>query len=224
MKSLRENCKLAVIKHGSSRTELPTTLAQEIETMEGNLKIVFSGTFYYYVDNYTGFLNIAWEDGEWQLSLNQETLCIRTGVDNCLGNQGGDIFLFPGRQVTISDFSIDLDERKVFFYGTCSTNKTLNRRQFRSIYGFSSNSSRMLISSEVFGETGHHKTHTRLFANVSLDLPDQDLLDSWSEGESDSSVDDQVDGSEQGESDSSVEDEFDEQLDPSSSGLSSELT
>ena len=152
MKSLKEICKLAVIKQGVSKTGLPETVAQEVDTMEGNLKSVFTGSFVYYVDISIGILSIVWENGEWQLStLNQETLRIRAGVENSLGKQGGDIFLFPGRRVNISDFKIDFDGRQVIFYGTCSTNKVVNRRQFRSTFGFSSDSSSMLILSNRCG-------------------------------------------------------------------------
>ena len=45
MKSLKEICKLAVIKQGISKTELPKTVAKEVEVVEENIKSLLTGTF-----------------------------------------------------------------------------------------------------------------------------------------------------------------------------------
>ena len=68
----------------------------------------------------------------------------------------------------------------------------------------------MLISSKVYiVETGQHIKHTRLLANVFWDIPDHDLLYTWSEGELDFSVDYKVGDT--------------KQLDPVPSGLGQNL-
>ena len=43
--SLREMCKLEVIKHGVDRTDLPATLAVEVEQLEELFASTFSGTY-----------------------------------------------------------------------------------------------------------------------------------------------------------------------------------
>jgi hypothetical protein len=161
MKSLKEICKLAVIKQGLSRTDLPQVVSEEVEIMEEKLKSVFSGIFFSSKDDAISSLKIAWENGEWQLTpLNQETLRIRAGVENSLGREGGDIFCLPGRQVSIHHFRIDLDGRKVFFYGSCSSVKNSTGRQFESLLTVMSN--KMWIYSKVFiRETGKYKRYSR---------------------------------------------------------------
>ena len=115
--------KLAVLKLGISKTELPKTVSREVDMLEHKLKSDFTGSFPYYSEDYSsGTLEIVWARGEWQLSLlNQETLRIKDGVENRLGKLGGHLFLVPGRKVSISGFSIDWLKRKVIFGGKCSS-------------------------------------------------------------------------------------------------------
>ena len=83
--SLKEICKRFVIKKGISRIDLPTTLAEEVEEMEGRMKSIFTGTFHRHTDfSVTNTLTIAWTQGQWELTIKkahglvvaQETLVI----------------------------------------------------------------------------------------------------------------------------------------------------
>ena len=191
MGSLRDLCKLAVLKLGISKTDLPKTVRREVEMMEHKLKSQFTGTFHYKSGDYsTSTLKIAWTRGEWQLTiLNQETLRIRDGVEHQLGKLGGDLFLVPGRKVSISGYSIDWDRRKVIFRGKCSSSKTSTWRRFDShLFFHSKDIGRLYMSSYVYAEeeTGHRLKSRGLFNpgcfNMIYDSSD-------SESDSDSSVD-----------------------------------
>ena len=190
MESLKELCKIAVIKQGISTTELPQTVAKEVEVIESRLKLFFTGTFCYMKDFAESTLKIGWKNGEWQFTqLNRNTLRIRAGVENILGSQGGDLFLFPSRRVTIDDYRIDWDGRKVTFCGKCSSAKSSNGRQFRSTLAFpvlGSNMSMSMRSQVYIEEKGLYKENEREFLepdSPSLVFP----LDRSSD--SDSSVD-----------------------------------
>ena len=50
MQSLKDLCKIAVIKQGISTAELPQTVAKEIEVIRSRLKALFTGTFCYWKD------------------------------------------------------------------------------------------------------------------------------------------------------------------------------
>ena len=64
MESLKEKCKLEVIKLGILRTELPKSVAKEVEIMEEKVKSVFTGMFSYSEFFYRGTVEIAWVCGE----------------------------------------------------------------------------------------------------------------------------------------------------------------
>ena len=192
MESLRELCKLAVLKLGISKTDLPKTVRREVEMMEHKLKSQFTGTFHYKSGDYsTSTLKIAWTRGEWQLTiLNQETLRIRDGAEQHLGKLGGDLFLVPGRKVSISGYSIDWDRRKVIFRGKCSSSKTSTWRRFDSRLSFHPQNQhcRLSMSSHVYTEedTGHKWKLRWLFNNQQSSTI---YGSSHSESDSDSSVD-----------------------------------
>jgi hypothetical protein len=86
MESLEELNKIGVIKQGISTTELPQTVATEVEVIESRLKLFFTGTFCYRKDFAVSTLQIGWKNGEWQFTqLNMNTFRIRAGVKNILG-------------------------------------------------------------------------------------------------------------------------------------------
>ena len=99
-----------VIKKGISRIDLPTTLAEEVEEMEGRMRSIFKGTFHSHpIFPVTTTLTIAWTQGQWELTMkNQETLVIKSGEENLLGKLGGEFFMLPGRTVTTSYSTSDL--------------------------------------------------------------------------------------------------------------------
>ena len=190
MESLKELCEIAVIKQGISTTELPQTVATEVEVIESRLKLFFTGTFCYRKDFAESTLKIGWKNGEWQFALlNSElnTFRIRAGVENILGSQGGDLFLFPSRRITIQDYRIDWDGRKVTFCGKCSSVKSSSGRQFRSTLAFrvlGSNMSMSMRSQVYIEETGLYKENEREFLD-----PDSPLFPLDRSSDSDSSVD-----------------------------------
>ena len=200
VKCLKEICVLAVLKHGISKTRLPDTVAKEVERMERRVNSLFTGIFFYPVggvDNAMSTIKIAWENGEWQLTpLNRETLRIRAGVENRLGMEGGDVFCFPGRRVSILDYRIDLDGMYVSFYGTCSTVKQCSEREFKvMLMNFASIDNSMVIWSQAYivEEDGRSKIHGRLVSFSAWTI--QDPLPCWSDGDDDSSVDYEIEDS-----------------------------
>ena len=190
MKSLKEMCKIEVIKLGISGSELPKTVAKEVEIMEENIKSAFTGIFSYSEYFSSSTLKIDWVGGEWQFTqLNQQTIKIKAGAENSLGNLGGDLFLFPGRKVTIHNFSFDLDRSKITFFGTCSTAKSSSGRRFKSTLVFWSLNSMRMRSWVFTDEIGHYKEKTKVFMKWDPKTGGLVVEDSGSEFESDSSVD-----------------------------------
>ena len=51
----------------------------------------------------------------------QETLVVKSGVENSLGILGGHLFLLPSRTVSISDFTLDFVTKRLTFFGMCSS-------------------------------------------------------------------------------------------------------
>ena len=135
-------------------------------------------------------MKIGWVNGEWLFTRqNQDTLRIRAGVENTLGKPGGDLFLFPGRKVTIHNFSFDLDRSKITFFGTCSTAKSSSGRRFKSTLVFWSLNSMRMRSWVFMDEIGHYKEKTKVFMKWDPKTGGLVVEDSGSEFESDSSVD-----------------------------------
>ena len=72
--SLREMCKLEVIKHGVDRTDLPATLAVEVEQLEELFASTFSGTYvraYCTMQSWRTVVifSVAWRQGHWEVTL-----------------------------------------------------------------------------------------------------------------------------------------------------------
>ena len=137
--SLKEVCKMFVIKKGISRPriDLPTTLAEEVEEMEGRMRSIFTGTFHRHTDFSGTTLTIAWTQGQWELTINnKETLIIKSGVENSLGQLGGGLFLLPGRTVFIFDFGLDFGTKTLRFNGMCSSKKDPRGRSLNIVLNF----------------------------------------------------------------------------------------
>eukprot|EP00092_Neocalanus_flemingeri_P041501 GFUD01045196.1.p1 GENE.GFUD01045196.1~~GFUD01045196.1.p1 ORF type:complete len:187 (-),score=49.73 GFUD01045196.1:113-673(-) len=180
MATLRNISSLAVVKYGIARDELPGPLIKELRTMEGLLKSELTGDFFHYDMPLKKAcnLNIDWDAGEWRFSSSisgrgmeipqQQTVKIRAGGRQCLGLAGGQLFLFDGRKISIDDFRIDLDERRITFYGICSSFKNSDGRVFKSTicYPKFHNIEVMKMNSEVIEENGKIKRE-RIFSRGS---------------------------------------------------------
>ena len=77
---------------------------------------------------------------------------------NSLGRAGGDLFYLLGREVTITDFRIDLDDGVgvLNFFGTCSSNESENDRTLKIKISpfpkFNPNSDRLLVENFLTSE------------------------------------------------------------------------
>ena len=102
MATLKEICKMEVIKLGAPREELPKTILKEVEIMEEKMKTFFTGSFSNICNSSYSSLKIDLVDGEWHFTVcAQPTLKIRGGGSNSLGLPGGQLFLFPGRRLQL---------------------------------------------------------------------------------------------------------------------------
>ena len=64
---------------------------------------------------------------------NQETVGIRLGVENSLGQLGGEL---PGRTASIDDFRLDLGTKTLRFNGSCSSSKDPRGRSLTIVMHF----------------------------------------------------------------------------------------
>ena len=135
--SLKEICKMFVIRKGITRIDLPTTLAEEVEEMEGRIKLIFTGTFHKHENFSVIPLTIAWAQGQWELTMkNQETVVIQSGVENSLSQLGGELFMLPVRTASIVDFRLDLGTKTLRFNGSCSSSKDPRGRSLTIVMHF----------------------------------------------------------------------------------------
>eukprot|EP00092_Neocalanus_flemingeri_P001223 GFUD01001305.1.p1 GENE.GFUD01001305.1~~GFUD01001305.1.p1 ORF type:complete len:153 (-),score=37.73 GFUD01001305.1:136-594(-) len=121
MLTLKNMCKMVVVKYGLAKEEIPQSLIEEIEHMEGRIQSELTGVLTSFYDS---DIKVEWSTGEWSFTpCNQPSIKIRAGRRNCLGSRGGELFLLPGRNVVIEDFKINLEERRVTveFLGSCSS-------------------------------------------------------------------------------------------------------
>ena len=141
-KSLQETCMIVVIKQDLSRDRLPEIVKEEVENLERKIMSAFTGKFYTYqkypnprlyplipTPGSVEFgLSIVWNRGklefgfidtEFSLSSQEELLQITAGEQNKVGKVGSKLFLLPGRELTISDYRIDLRRKKLILLGSC---------------------------------------------------------------------------------------------------------
>ena len=138
IRTLKEICCQNIVKYGVAWEVLPDAIVKEIENMELKIMYAFNGRFLI-VEDYAGSeLAISWRAGEWHFNmLNVGTIRIVGGVHNDLGKLGGALFLFPQREVIISDFHMDVDSGELRFVGICSSTKDVAGRNLISTLQFS---------------------------------------------------------------------------------------
>jgi len=129
-KSLQESCMMVIIKYELSREYLPETIMNEVDQLESSITSAFTGRFYTYSkESVVGSgLSVTWINRR-KLKLvfketalgQQETILIKAGVENKLGDLGRKHIMLPGREVSILDFEIDLTRRKLSLLGSCSS-------------------------------------------------------------------------------------------------------
>jgi len=181
----------AVIKYGIERNErdVPKTIIKDLEVLEKRIIDELTGQFTYTDPDYDSKMDIEWSPGEWRFTLmNQEPVKIRTGRRENLGLAGGDLFLFEGRKISIDDFNIDLEEKKIKFFGKCSSVKTSLGREFKSTFSFIKFLGRdaMKVNSELIGKFGLKKAKEKIFSRAGFEWM---TVNFGAESDSDSSID-----------------------------------
>lgn len=116
-----------VIKFGlRPREDLPRTLPQELADMETTIAIDLTGNYYYDHNEYIPIeYNISWLDGQWTIKSSwfkqKRTVTISARRRNILGKHWVHLFSLDDLRMdspfTVDNFEIDLDERKVTFFG-----------------------------------------------------------------------------------------------------------
>merc|ERR1712179_158394 len=86
--------------------------------------------------------------------MGQKTLVIKSGVENALGKPGGELFLLPGRTVSIFDFKLDLTRNELSFEGMCSSIKNPHGRLLKIVVYFSEYNLRMCTRVRASEEDG----------------------------------------------------------------------
>ena len=122
---------------------------------------------------------------------NQKEMKIQCGVQARLGFVGGELFALFGRKVIVEDFTLDVNNRKVVFYGTCSSSKTTLWRSFKSTFTFRNIVGGFVtIRTEVRRAGGQLKVEERSFKSAyAMFAPFDSDLSLWDGGYLDSSVD-----------------------------------
>ena len=133
MKSLKELAKMAVLKQGLGSEEcIPVTVREELKLMEQAIRKSMTGRGYYDNNDIIRFLefDIDWSEGCWSFLLRKRTenrwtetsTKIRAKTRSFLPPEWADLF---GINYTptmlhgswIKDFKMNIDERRVTFYG-----------------------------------------------------------------------------------------------------------
>ena len=138
-KSLQETCMIVIIKQGLSRVPLPEIVKEEVENLERSIMSVFTGKFFTYDHSRTpdspwdtvelgisvvwnrGKLELVFINTELSLSSKEESLQIKAGKENKVGEVGSSQFMLPGREVTIFDYMIDLERKQLSLIGSCAS-------------------------------------------------------------------------------------------------------
>jgi len=181
--TLREISSTAIIKYGLGRYGLPTCLIDELDVLDKIIKSEMIGEYINIgVFFYETKLSIGWScDGEWTFTLgNQEEMKVKRGVTANLGLDGGELFSLVGRKVMVEDYTLDLKNRKLRFYGTCSSSKAALWRSFRSTFSFRNIGGGLVtIATEVArsGEKVKMKKRSFKSAYAMSSLPDISLGD-----------------------------------------------
>ena len=187
-------CKLQVIKHGVDRTDLPATLAEEVEQLEGKIASAFRGDYCFMFNGWGRWCSVSfqlvWREGQCEFILypgaqHQETLVVRAGIENMLGRAGGFLFKLPGREVNITDFRIDLAKGVLSFVGSCSSTHA-NKRTLRVDLILKDHPE--LLGLQTF-LTSEDDARYRKFKSTILVNDMSDMFLNYEKSDSDSSVD-----------------------------------
>ena len=79
------------------------------------------------------------------------------------------MFLFPNMNVSIDDFRSELEEKRIFLYGKCSSSKTPKDRRFHCLIRFfrlDDFDLMEMISLRRFGDAGRVEIRKRLFQST----------------------------------------------------------
>ena len=133
MRSLKELAKMAVLKQGLRSEEcLPVTVREELELMEVAIMTDMTGRGYYDNNDIIRFLgfDIDWSEGCWSFLLRKRTenswtkilTEIRAKKPSFLPPEWADLFGIDYTPAMIhgsliKDFKINIEERRVTFYG-----------------------------------------------------------------------------------------------------------
>eukprot|EP00092_Neocalanus_flemingeri_P006658 GFUD01007187.1.p1 GENE.GFUD01007187.1~~GFUD01007187.1.p1 ORF type:complete len:166 (-),score=15.75 GFUD01007187.1:84-557(-) len=152
MDTLKTTTMMTVIKQGIPKSELPKTVAREVEKLEERIKSDWTGIFriWHLLGDH---INIKWSGEEWRFQFYwfrprpymHETpdIKIRAGRTNDLGYAGGIMFLMPGKRVWINDYRVCADGRQVIFYGVYSSTTMATSRQFKATLSLSGDQNRL---------------------------------------------------------------------------------
>eukprot|EP00092_Neocalanus_flemingeri_P100438 GFUD01128284.1.p1 GENE.GFUD01128284.1~~GFUD01128284.1.p1 ORF type:complete len:192 (-),score=50.44 GFUD01128284.1:65-586(-) len=155
MDTLRNISMMAVVKLGIPEAELPQTVAKEVEMLGERITAEWTGIFS--VCELCDRIKIDWSGGVWRftpLIRTLPTIKIKAGSTNDLGYPGGNLFLLPGRKVWIDDYEIDVEDRKVIFYGAHSSTMIGTRTQFKVTLSLSGDGNILIMESKVFAGNG----------------------------------------------------------------------
>eukprot|EP00092_Neocalanus_flemingeri_P038005 GFUD01041373.1.p1 GENE.GFUD01041373.1~~GFUD01041373.1.p1 ORF type:complete len:169 (+),score=36.21 GFUD01041373.1:111-617(+) len=121
METLKQMSMMAVLKLGIPRTELPKTVAKEVDMLEARIKSDWTGIFRSW-NLWSDHIKIDWSGGEWRFlffhpgQVMQE-IKIKAGHTKDLGFPGGIMFILPRKTIWIDDYKIVMEDRKFIFYG-----------------------------------------------------------------------------------------------------------
>eukprot|EP00092_Neocalanus_flemingeri_P022390 GFUD01024283.1.p1 GENE.GFUD01024283.1~~GFUD01024283.1.p1 ORF type:complete len:174 (-),score=36.14 GFUD01024283.1:35-556(-) len=156
METLKNMSMMAVLKLGIPRTELPKTVAIEVEKLESRIKSDWTGIFRRWDRDLwcdRDRVKIDWSGGEWRFQLYYDgfpvpAIKIKAGHAKDLGYLGCVMFLLPGNIVWIDDFKVVVEDRKFIFYGAYYSHAGYCWRQFKAILSHSGDQNRLRMEVE----------------------------------------------------------------------------
>ena len=174
--TLRKLSSLTVVEYGIAWNEVPQPLHGELGKLEEMIKSDLTGNFLFVTEaSHIGKLKIDWSGGEWRFTIsNQPSISIRAGRRECLGLPGGELFLFKENKIFIDDVRIDLEGRRIMFYGICSSINDSDGSKFKSSISLLKYNSKdvMKMKSEVVGECGQVKVKERRYCSLNVNCID----------------------------------------------------
>eukprot|EP00092_Neocalanus_flemingeri_P038003 GFUD01041371.1.p1 GENE.GFUD01041371.1~~GFUD01041371.1.p1 ORF type:complete len:175 (-),score=46.31 GFUD01041371.1:49-573(-) len=157
METLEQMSMMAVLKLGIPMTELPKTVAKEVDMLEARIKSDWTGIFRSWNWGlWCDRVKIDWSGGEWRFQFYSDSgyggpgpaIKIKAGHSKDLGYPGGIMFLLPGKKVWIDDYKIVMEDRKVIFYGAYYSHARYCWRQFKATLSHSGDQNRLRMEVE----------------------------------------------------------------------------